>query len=55
MGVILSFVVLLFLWKRGQDTSFPGCQLKDMQFGDKGFLFVCLEKVIRPGCGGTHL
>jgi hypothetical protein len=47
MGVILSFVVSLFIWKRGQDTNFPGCLLKDMLFWEKGFVFACLEKVIR--------
>jgi hypothetical protein len=46
MSVILSFVVFLFLWKGGQDTSFPGCELKDMLFWEKSFVFSCLEKVI---------
>jgi hypothetical protein len=55
MGVILSFVDLLFLWKRGQDTSFPGCQWKDMLFWEKGFVFACLEKVTRARHGGAHL
>ena len=40
MGKILSFVVLLFLWKEGQDTSFPGCQLKDKLFWEKFSLCV---------------
>jgi hypothetical protein len=46
MGVILSFVVLLFLWKRGKDASFPGCKWKYRLFWEKGFVFMCLEKVI---------
>ena len=27
--------------------NFPGCQRKDMLFWRKGFVFACLEKVIR--------
>ena len=46
MGVILSFVVILFLWERGQNKGFSGYWLKDMLIWEKGFVFVFLEKVI---------
>jgi hypothetical protein len=46
MGVILSFVVILFLWERGQYNSFSGYWLKDMLIWKKGFVFVFLEKVL---------
>ena len=47
MGVILSFVVILFLWERGQNKGFSGYWLKDMLIWEKGFVFVFLEKVIK--------
>jgi hypothetical protein len=47
MCVILTVVVLLFLWDRQQATGFPGCQLKDMPIWGKAFVFVFLEKVIK--------
>ena len=46
MGVILSFVVILFLWERGQNKGFSGYWLKDMLIWEKGFVFAFLEKVI---------
>ena len=46
MGVILSFVVILFLWERGQYKGFSGYWLKDMLIWEKGLVFVFLEKVI---------
>jgi hypothetical protein len=46
MGVILSFVVILFLWERGQYKGFSGYWLKDMPIREKGFVFAFLEKVI---------
>jgi hypothetical protein len=46
MGVILSFVVILFLWERGQNKCFSGYRLKDMLIWETGFVFVFLEKVI---------
>ena len=47
MGVILSFVVILFLWERGLNKGFYGYWLKDMLIWEKGFVFVFLEKVIK--------
>ena len=47
MGVMLSFVVILFLWERGQNEGFSGYWLKDMLIWEKGFVFVFLERVIR--------
>ena len=46
MGVILSFVVILFLWERGQNKGFSGYWLKDMLIWEKGFVFAFIEKVI---------
>ena len=46
MGVILSFVVILFLWERGQNKGFSGYWLKDMLIWEKGFVFVFLDKAI---------
>ena len=46
MGVILSFVVILFLWERGQNKGFSGYWLKDMLIWEKGFVFAFLEEVI---------
>jgi hypothetical protein len=37
----------MFPWNRGQDTGFPGCQLRAMLLWGKGFVFVFLEKVIK--------
>ena len=47
MGVILSFVVLLFLWERGLNEGFSDYWLKDMLIWGKSFVFVFLEKVIK--------
>jgi hypothetical protein len=44
---MLSFVVILFLWERGQNDGFSGYRLKDMLIWEKGFVFVFLEKVIK--------
>ena len=46
MGVILSFVVILFLWERGQNKGFSGYWLKDMLIWEKGPVHAFLEKVI---------
>ena len=46
MGVILSFVVISFLWEKGQSKRFSGYWLKDMLIWKKGFGIVFLEKVI---------
>ena len=43
MSVTLSFVVMWFLWERGQNK---GHWPKDMQIWEKGFIFVFLDKVI---------
>ena len=43
---MLSFMVILFLWERGQNEGFSGYWLKDMLILKKGFVFVFLEKVI---------
>jgi hypothetical protein len=40
MGVILSFVVILFLWGKGQNKGFSGYWLKDMLILEKDF--VCI-------------
>lgn len=45
MGVILSPVVIFFLWERVQDTIVNS--LKHMLFWEKGFVFVFLKGVIR--------
>jgi hypothetical protein len=37
--MILSFVVILFLWERGQNKSFSGYWLKGMLIWEKGFVF----------------
>ena len=47
MGVMSSFMVILFLWERGQNKGFSGYGLKDMLIWEKGFVFVFLEKVIK--------
>ena len=47
MGVMLSFVVILFLCKRGLNKAFSNYWLKDMLIWGKGFVFVFLEKVIK--------
>jgi hypothetical protein len=47
MGVILRFVVILFLWERSQAKSFSGYWLKDMLLWEKGSTFVFTEKEIR--------
>jgi hypothetical protein len=44
--VILSFVVILFLWERGQNEGFSGYWPKNMLIWEKGFVFVFLDKVI---------
>jgi hypothetical protein len=46
MGVILSFVAILFLWEKGQYKGFSGYWLKVMLVWEKGFVFAFLEKVI---------
>jgi hypothetical protein len=46
MGVIWGFMVILFLWERGQNKSFSGYWPKDMLIWEKGFVFVFLDKVI---------
>jgi hypothetical protein len=46
MGMILSFVVILFLWERSQNKGFSGYWLKDMLIWEKCFVFVLLDKVI---------
>jgi hypothetical protein len=46
MGVILSFVVVLFLWERGQNKGLSGYWLKDMPIWEKVFVFVFLGKDI---------
>ena len=49
MGVILSFMVIsLFFWERGQSQSLSGYWLKDTLVWEKGFMFVSIEKVIKP-------
>jgi hypothetical protein len=45
MGVILSFVVILFLWERGQNKGFSGYWLKNMLIWEAGFVFMFLENV----------
>jgi hypothetical protein len=47
MGKILSFVVILFLWKRGLNKSLSDYQLKDMLIWGKYFVFMVLENVIK--------
>jgi hypothetical protein len=47
MGVMLSFVVMLFFWERGQNKGFSGYCLKDMLIWEKVFVFAFLEKVIK--------
>jgi hypothetical protein len=47
MDVMLSFVVILFFWDRGQNKDFSGYWLKDMLIWEKYFVFVFLEKVIK--------
>jgi hypothetical protein len=44
MGV--SFVVILFLWERGQYKGFSGYWLKKMLIWEKVFVFAFLENVI---------
>jgi hypothetical protein len=46
MGMMLSFVDILFLWERGQNKGFSGYWLMDMLIWEKGFAFVFLEEVI---------
>jgi hypothetical protein len=46
MGVILSFVVIFILCKRGQNKGFSDSWLKDMLIWEKGFVFAFLEKVV---------
>jgi hypothetical protein len=46
MDVILSFVVILLLWEKGQYKGFSGYWLKDKLIWGKGFVFVFLEKEI---------
>jgi hypothetical protein len=45
VGVILSFVVILFLWEKGQDKGFSGYLLKDMLFWKRGSTFVFTENI----------
>jgi hypothetical protein len=40
MGVILSFVVILFFWEIGQNKGFSGYCLKDMLMWEKDF-YLC--------------
>jgi hypothetical protein len=47
MGVILSFVVTLFLWERGLNKEFSDYWHKDMLIWEKGLVFAFLEKVVR--------
>jgi len=47
MSVILGLMVILFLWKRVQNTSFSGYRLKNMVFWEKGFVFLFFKRVIR--------
>jgi hypothetical protein len=47
MGVILSFVVILFLWERRLNKGFSGYWLEDVLVWEKGFVFVFLERVIK--------
>ena len=47
MGVILSFVVILFFCKRGLNKGISDYWVKDMLIWEKGFVFVFLEKVIK--------
>ena len=47
MGVTLSFMVILLLWERVQDTSFSGYRLRNTVFWEKDFVFVFLKSVIR--------
>ena len=46
MGVMLSFVVILFLWERDRNKGFSGYWLKGMLIWEKGFVFAFSEKVI---------
>jgi hypothetical protein len=46
MGMILSFVIILFLWEKCQYKDFSGYWLKDMLIWEKSFVFAFLEKVI---------
>ena len=46
MHVILSFVVILILWERGQNKGFSGYWLKDMLILEKCFVIVFLEKTM---------
>jgi len=52
MGVTLSFMVILLLWERVQDTSFSGYRLRNTVFWEKDFVFVFLKSVIR--CWKPH-
>ena len=41
---LLSFVVILFLWERGQDEGFAGYYLKDMLIWEEGFCLCVFGK-----------
>jgi hypothetical protein len=47
IGVILSFVVIIFCWERCLNKGFSYYWLKDTLIWEKGFVFVFLEKVIQ--------
>jgi hypothetical protein len=44
MGVILSFVAILFLWEKGKYKFFSGFWLKDMLTLEKGFCLFIFRK-----------
>ena len=44
MGVMLSFLVILFLWERGQNEGFSDYWLKDILIWKKGFCHCVFRK-----------
>jgi hypothetical protein len=44
MGVVLSFVVILFLWERGHYKGVSGYRLKDMMIWEKDFCLCLFRK-----------
>jgi len=47
MGVVVSFVAIVFLWERRQAKRFSGYWLKAMLSGEKGSTFVFADKESR--------
>jgi hypothetical protein len=46
MGVMLSFVVIVFLWETGQNKGFSGYWIKGMLIWKKDFVFAFYYKVV---------